>query len=91
MTDPRRGTAWLAAFALGLATSSRADDACIDDLVAVADGSTGRLTSARQRVRRMYGDRGRASQRAQELLDQAASRVALQAIPSDSGTLATTS
>lgn len=91
MIDQRRGTAWLAAFALGLATSSRPDDDCVDDLVAVSDGSTGRLTSARQRVRRMYGDRGRASQRAQELLDRAAVRIARQAAADPSGSLATTS
>ncbi|MBW3661861.1 MAG: hypothetical protein KY469_02085 [Actinobacteria bacterium] len=92
--DPIRSagsTAWMAAFALGLATSSRPDDDCIDDLVAAADGSSARLHAARHRVRSMYGDRGRTSQRAQELLDQAASRIARQPLDADSGTLATTS
>lgn len=92
--DPIRSassTAWMAAFALGLATSARPDDDCIHDLVAAADGSGARLHAASHRVRRMYGDRGRASQRAQELLDGAASRIARQNLDADSGTLATTS
>lgn len=84
-------TAWMAAFALGLATSARPDEDCIDDLVAAADGSGARLHAARHRVRSMYGDRGRTSQRAQELLDQAASRSARQRLDAGSGTLATTS
>jgi hypothetical protein len=49
-TDTSRCTAWLGAFALGLAHTERCDDDCIEELLTVAAGSAARLREAAGRL-----------------------------------------